>query len=143
VVSRRGPQPTATYPHATVQGDLVWVTAQAGRDPGDGELVAGGLAGQLDRAIANLEGILEDCGSSLDRVIRTQIMVVGEPDFDVVDAVYARRFHEPWPVRTTFGVAFLAAEPGHETVRVQLDCVASLNDPSPGTGEGAGRGGTE
>jgi enamine deaminase RidA (YjgF/YER057c/UK114 family) len=143
VVSRRGPQPTATYPHATVQGDLVWVTAQAGRDPGDGELVAGGLAGQLDRAIANLEGILEDCGSSLDCVIRTQIMVViptdseaspgvgedpyfGEPDFDVIDAVYARRFHEPWPVRTTFGVAFLAAEPGHETVRVQLDCVASL-----------------
>ena len=32
VVSRRGPQPTATYPHATVQGNLVWVTAQAGRD---------------------------------------------------------------------------------------------------------------
>src|SRR5579859_1092382 len=126
VVSRRGPQPTATYPHATVQGELVWVTAQAGRDPGDGELVAGGLAGQLDRAIANLEGILEDCGSSLDRVIRTQIMVVGKPDFDVIDAVYARRFHEPWPVRTTFGVAFLAAEPGHEIVQVQLDCVASL-----------------
>ena len=126
VVSRRGPQPTATYPHATVQGDLVWVTAQAGRDPDGGELVVGGLAGQLDRAIANLEGILEDCGSSLDRVIRTQIMVVGEPDFDVIDAIYAGRFREPWPVRTTFGVAFLAAEPGHETVRVQLDCVASL-----------------
>jgi enamine deaminase RidA (YjgF/YER057c/UK114 family) len=53
-------------------------------------------------------------------------MTVGEPDFDVIDAVYARRFHEPWPVRTTFGVAFLAAEPGHEEVRVQLDCVASL-----------------
>ena len=126
IVSRRGPQPTASYPHATVLGDLVWVTAQAGRDPGDGELVAGGLAGQLDRAIANLEGILEDCGSSLDRVIRTQIMVVGKPDFQVIDAVYVRRFQEPWPVRTTFGVQFLAAEPGHEAVRVQLDCVASL-----------------
>jgi 2-iminobutanoate/2-iminopropanoate deaminase len=104
----------------------VWVTAQAGRDPEDGELVVGGLAGQLDRAIANLEGILEDCGSSLERVIRTQIMVVGELDFDVIDSVYAKRFREPWPVWTTFGVKFLAAEPGHETVRVQLDCVASL-----------------
>jgi hypothetical protein len=59
-----------------------------------------------------------------------------------MNAVYARRFQEPWPVRTTFGVAFLAAEPGHETVRVQLDCVAStIGNPSPGTGEGAGRGG--
>ncbi|HLZ95197.1 MAG TPA: Rid family hydrolase [Candidatus Dormibacteraeota bacterium] len=126
VVSRRGPQPTATYPHATVEGDLVWVTAQAGRDPGDGELVAGGLGGQLDRAISNLAGILEDCGSSLDRVIRTQIMLVGEPDFDAIDAVYGRRFGDPLPVRTIWGVNFLAAEPGHEVVRVQLDCVASL-----------------
>jgi 2-iminobutanoate/2-iminopropanoate deaminase len=109
-----------------VQDDLVWVTAQAGRDPGDGELVAGGLAGQLDRAISNLAGILEDCGSSLERVIRTQMMVVGEPDWEAIDAVYARRFRDPLPVRTVWGVTFLAAEPGHEVVRVQLDCVASL-----------------
>ena len=126
MVSRRGPQPTSTYPHATVDGDLVWVTAQAGRDPGDGELVAGGLAGQLDRAISNLAAILEDCGSSLDRVVRTQIMVVGKPDLDAIDAVCGRRFAEPRPVRTIWGVSFLAAEPGHEAVRVQLDCVASL-----------------
>ena len=104
----------------------MWVTAQAGRDPGDGELVEGGLAGQLDRAISNLAGILEDCGSSLDRVIRTQIMVVGEPDSDLLDEVYRRRFGDPLPVRTVWGVSFLAAEPGHEAVRVQLDCVASL-----------------
>lgn len=126
VVSRRGPQPTSTYPHATVEGDLVWVTAQAGRDPKDGELVPGGLAGQLDRAISNLAGILEDCGSSLDRVIKTQVMVVGEPDWEELDQVYARRFHDPLPVRTVWGVRFLAAEPGHEVVRVQLDCIASL-----------------
>ena len=32
VVSRRGPQPTGSYPHAHVHGKMVWVTAQAGRD---------------------------------------------------------------------------------------------------------------
>ena len=126
VVSRRGPQPTSTYPHATVEQDLVWVTAQAGRDPADGELVEGGLAGQLDRAISNLAGILEDCGSSLDRVIKTQVMLVGEPDWEEVDEVFARRFGDAPPARTMWGVAFLAAEPGHEAVRVQLDCVASV-----------------
>ena len=126
VVSRRGPQPTASYPHANVEGDLVWVTAQAGRDPENGELVYGGLAGQLDRAIGNLVAILEDCGSSLDRVIRTQIMYVGDADFSVIDAVYAQRFAKPWPVRTSFGVKFLAAEPGSEMVQVQIDCVAAI-----------------
>lgn len=104
----------------------MWVTAQAGRDPGDGELVEGGLAGQLDRAISNLAGILEDCGSSLDRVLKTQLMLVGEPDWEQVDEVFIRRFGDAPPVRTMWGVAFLAAEPGHEVVRVQLDCVAVL-----------------
>ena len=86
--------------------------------------MAGGLEGQLDRAISNLEAILADCGSSLDRVLKTMVMVTGEPDEPLVDAVFARRFPN-LPARTIFGVAFLAAEPGHETVRVQLDCVAS------------------
>jgi 2-iminobutanoate/2-iminopropanoate deaminase len=103
---------------------MVWVTAQAGRDPRSGELVEGGMAGQMDRAISNLEAILEECGSSLDQVIRTQIMYTDPSDADAMDQVYARRFHAPLPVRTSWGVKFLAAEPGSEIVKVQIDCVA-------------------
>ena len=125
IVSTRGPEPTATYPHANVEGDYVWVTAQAGRDPANGELVPGGLEGQLERAISNLEAILADCGSSLDRVLKTMVMVTGDPNEPLIDSVFARRFPN-LPARTIFGVAFLAAEPGHETVRVQLDCIASI-----------------
>jgi len=105
-------------------GDLVWVTAQAGRGPANGELVEGGMAGQMDRAISNLEAILEECGSSLDRVIKTQIMYTDPADVPAIDEVYARRFKPPVPVRTSWGVQFLAAEPGTEVVRVQIDCLA-------------------
>ncbi len=126
IVSRRGPQPTGSYPHAHVHGRLVWVTAQAGRDPGNGELVEGGMAGQMDRAISNLEAILEECGSSLDRVVKTQIMYTDPSDIPAMEEVYARRFHEPRPVRTSWGVKFLAAEPGTEIVRVQIDCVGEV-----------------
>lgn len=105
---------------------MVWVTAQAGRDPSNGELVRGGMEGQLDQAISNLEAILDESGSSLDRVIRTQIMYTEPADVDAMDAVYSRRFHAPLPVRTCWGVRFLAAEPGAEIVRVQIDCVAEL-----------------
>ena len=61
VVSRRGPRPTGSYTHAHVHGRMVWVTAQAGRDPGSGELVPGAMKGQLNQAIDNLEAILKDC----------------------------------------------------------------------------------
>jgi 2-iminobutanoate/2-iminopropanoate deaminase len=102
------------------------VTAQAGRDPRHGELVAGGIEGQLNQAISNLEAILEDCGSSLERVIRTQIMYTDPTDAGGIDALYTRRFREPLPPRTMWGVTFLAAEPGAEVVRVQIDCVAEI-----------------
>ena len=49
----RGPQLTASYPHANIQGGLVWATAQAGRDPRSGELVTGGLV-SWDPALAGL-----------------------------------------------------------------------------------------
>ena len=126
IVSRRGPQPTSRYPHAHIAGRMVWVTAQAGRDPESGETVEGGMTGQMDRAISNLEAILEECGSSLDRVVRTQIMYVFPDDVDEIDAAYSRRFHAPLPVQTSWGVKFLAPEPGTEVVRVQIDCVAQV-----------------
>jgi 2-iminobutanoate/2-iminopropanoate deaminase len=105
---------------------MVWVTAQAGRDPRTGELVPGGIDGQLSQAIDNLAAILDECGSSLERVVKTQIMYTDAADEDVIDAVYARRFRAPLPARTTWGVTFLAAEPGTEVVRVQIDCLAGL-----------------
>ena len=82
------------------------------------------MRGQLDQAINNLQAILVDCGSSLDRVIRTQIMYTDPSDLDAMHGVWARRFAAHLPVQTAWGVKFLAAEPGTETVRVQIDCLA-------------------
>jgi len=126
VVTRRGPQPTGSYPHAHIAGGMVWVTAQAGRDPRHGELVPGAMDGQLNQAIDNLVAILDECGTSLEHVVKTQIMYTDPADEDVIDAVYSQRFADPRPVRTTWGVKFLAAEPGAEVVRVQIDCVAGI-----------------
>src|SRR2546428_641660 len=126
VVTKEAPEPRGPYVHARQHGGLVYVTAQIGRDPKTGDLVEGGLEAQLQQAIDNLDAILEDCDSSLDRVIRTQIMYTDPDDADMIDAVCARRFHAPPPVRTAWGVKFLAAEPGSEVVRVQIDCAAEL-----------------
>jgi enamine deaminase RidA (YjgF/YER057c/UK114 family) len=126
VVSRQGPAPTASYPHAHVHGGTVWVTAQAGRDPSSGEMVAGGPEAQLDQAISNLAAILDDCGASLAGVVHSQIMCLHAGDFDALAETFERRFARP-PPSSWVGVSFLAAEPGIHPVRVQLDCVAALD----------------
>ena len=84
------------------------------------------MRGQMNQAISNLQAILEECGSSLEQVIRTQIMYTDPADVEAMASAYARRFRAPLPVRTSWGVKFLAAEPGSELVRVQIECVAEV-----------------
>jgi 2-iminobutanoate/2-iminopropanoate deaminase len=127
VVSRQGPAPTAAYPHAHVHGGTVWVTAQAGRDPSSGEMVAGDAAAQMDQAISNLAAILDDCGGSLAGVVHSQIMSLHAADLDELAEVFERRFAPRPPPSSWVGVSFLAAEPGVHPIRVQLDCVAALD----------------
>jgi 2-iminobutanoate/2-iminopropanoate deaminase len=97
------------------------VTGQIGRDPKTGDFVQGGFEAEFNQAIDNLEAILKASGTSLDRVVRTQIEFVDESDLDAMNRIYGERFPEPLPARTSFGAAFL-----WKGARVQIDCVAAV-----------------
>lgn len=113
------PEPRGPYPHARVDGDLVFVTGQIGRDPATGDFVPGGFEAEFEQAISNLATILEQSGSSLGRVLHTCVQFVVEDDLDAMNRIYRERFVEPYPARTSFGVAFL-----WKGAKVQIDAVA-------------------
>jgi len=108
--------------HARKQGGLIWVTGQIGRDPSTGDFVKGGFEAEFHQAIDNLEAILKASGSSLDKVVKTQIEFVDESDLDAMNRIYGERFQPPLPARTSFGVAFL-----WKGAKVQIDCVAAVD----------------
>jgi 2-iminobutanoate/2-iminopropanoate deaminase len=120
--TKEAPIPRGPYVHARRHGGLVWVTGQIGRDPESGDFVKGGFEPEFNQAIDNLEAILKAAGSSLDRVVRTQIEFVNESDLDAMNRIYGERFHEPLPARTSFGVTFL-----WKGAKVQIDCVAAVD----------------
>ncbi|HLZ95196.1 MAG TPA: Rid family hydrolase [Candidatus Dormibacteraeota bacterium] len=120
--TKEAPIPRGPYVHARKHGGLVWVTGQIGRDPESGDFVRGGFEAEFNQAIDNLEAILEAAGSSLDRVVRTQIEFVNESDLDAMNRIYGERFRDPLPARTSFGVAFL-----WKGAKVQIDCVAAAD----------------
>ena len=117
------PAPRGPYSHARVHDGLVWVTGQIGRDPATGEFVTGGFEAQLQQAISNLDSILQGVGSSLARVIRTEVQFVDEADLDALNRIYGERFPAPYPARTSYGVAFL-----WKGARVQISCVAATDE---------------
>jgi 2-iminobutanoate/2-iminopropanoate deaminase len=97
----------APYSQGIVAGDFVFVSGQLGIDPATGDLVDGGIAEQTERALLNLQAILEEAGSGLDRLVKTTIFLADLGDFGGLNEVYARFVGETPPARATFQVAAL------------------------------------
>ncbi len=120
VVSTPGaPKAIGPYSQAIVHGGLVYTAGQVALDPATMELVAGGVAEQADRALANLAAVLAEAGSGLDRVIKTTVYLVDMADFGAMNEVYARHFGNHRPARSTVAVAGLP-----KGARVEIDVIA-------------------
>lgn len=100
------PAALGPYSQAIRNGDFVFCSGQIGLDPVTGEL-AKGVEGQAERALRNLQSVLDAAGLSFDDVVKTTIFLADVGDFAAVNAVYARFMSDPPPARSTIGVGGL------------------------------------
>jgi 2-iminobutanoate/2-iminopropanoate deaminase len=100
------PSAIGPYSQAVASGEIVACSGQLGLDPTTGELVEG-VEAQAERALRNLEAVLDAAGCSMADVVKTTIFLADIGDFAAVNAVYARYMSEPPPARSTFAVAAL------------------------------------
>lgn len=122
VTTDRGPKPIGPYSQAVKANGFLYVSGQLGLDPKTGEMVAGGIAEQTERAMNNLKGIVEAGGSKLSHAVRTTIYLKDMNDFTAMNEVYGRFFAAaPPPARSTVQVARLPKD-----ALVEIDIVAVL-----------------
>ncbi|HXI81837.1 MAG TPA: RidA family protein [Verrucomicrobiae bacterium] len=100
------PAALGPYSQAIRSGDLVFCSGQIGLDPATAELVDG-VEAQAERALRNLQAVLDAAGLGLDDVVKTTIFLTDVADFAAVNAVYAKFMPEPPPARSTVGIAAL------------------------------------
>ncbi|HEX7708690.1 MAG TPA: Rid family detoxifying hydrolase [Thermoanaerobaculia bacterium] len=112
----RAPKPVGPYPHARRVGDFLFLSGIGPRTPGTGEVPGltrdsnGAIVGhdidvQTRAAIENVKAILEDAGSSLEKVVDVTVYLTDmERDFPTFNAVYGEYFGTIQPTRTTVGV---------------------------------------
>jgi len=96
--------PTASYSQAMAYESLIATGGQVGRDAKSGELAAD-LREQVDQAIKNLREVLIAAGSDMDHVLKVNCFLANIDDFASFDAVYRTHFKEPFPARSTIGIA--------------------------------------
>jgi 2-iminobutanoate/2-iminopropanoate deaminase len=95
------------YSHACQGGDLVFLSGQTPLDPATGRLVEGGIAKQTEQCFRNLVAAVTAAGLTLDDVVNVQVFLTNMDDFEAMNGVYRTQFAEPYPARTTIGVASL------------------------------------
>ena len=97
---------------------MVWTAGFGPEHPRSGA-VPDGVGAQTEQVIDNLEAALRVVGLGLGDVVKVTVHLQHlQRDFAAFNEVYARRFPEPFPVRTTVGSDLL-------DILVEIDVVAA------------------
>ena len=101
------PAPIGPYSQAVVADGVLYCSGQVPLDPETGELIDGGVAEQARRCLESLDAVCRAAGTRLSEAARIGIYLTDMDLFAELNEVYAGFFSEPFPVRTTVGVAAL------------------------------------
>ncbi|HEX6613312.1 MAG TPA: RidA family protein [Rhodanobacteraceae bacterium] len=113
------PKAIGPYSQAIRSGNTLYLSGQTPLDPATGEMVTGGIEEQATRVFENLKAVLGAAGASFDDVVRVAIYMTDLGNFASVNEVMKRYFREPYPARSTIGVAALP-----RGAAVEIDLIA-------------------
>ena len=117
------PAPVGPYSQGLVADGMLYCSGQLPLDPASGEPIEGGVADQGRRCLENLDAICRAAGTELSGAARLTIYLTDLGRFAELNEVYAEFFSEPYPARSTVGVAALP-----KGALVEIEAVVPLAD---------------
>jgi reactive intermediate/imine deaminase len=121
VSTSAAPAAIGPYSQAVRAGNTLWLSGQIPLDPLTKELVEGGIEVQARRVFDNIKAVLAAAGTSFDGVVKMTIFLTDLGHFAEVNKVMAEYFREPYPARSTVGVAALP-----RGAQVEVECIVAL-----------------
>lgn len=107
IATASAPAAIGPYSQGVKVDNWLFFSGQLALDPDTGEMVAGGVAAQTERVLANIGAVLQAAGADFSAVVKTTIYLVDLQDFAVVNEIYGRYFGCEAPARATVQVAAL------------------------------------
>jgi len=99
--------PAGPFSQAIEVGGFLYFSGQVGQNPANGKVVEGGIVAETERIFRNLSAVLKAAGKSFDHVARAGVYLTNMSDFGAMNDIYVKHFRQPFPARTTIGVAAL------------------------------------
>jgi 2-aminomuconate deaminase len=132
--SSRAPEPVGLYPHARRVGNLLFLSGVGPRERGttkipgveldeSGNIVSYDIETQCRSVFRNVLYILEDAGSSWERIVDVTVFLTNmKADFAVYNRIYAEYFAENQPCRTTVEISSLPTP-----IAIELKVIATID----------------
>ena len=103
IYTKNAPEAIGPYSQAVVVGSLVFTSGQIAINPATGTVEAQTIQEQTDQICRNLQAILVEAGSSLEKVVKTTCFLADMNDFAAFNEVYGRYFYTK-PARSCVAV---------------------------------------
>ncbi len=134
VHSSKAPEPVGLYPHARKVGNLLFLSGVGPRERGKkeipgvvlgemGEILSYDIETQCHSVFRNIRYILEDAGSSWDKIVDVTVFLTNmKDDFATYNRLYAEYFKDNQPCRTTLEINCLPTP-----IAIELKVVATID----------------
>jgi len=122
IQTENAPAAIGPYSQAVKINGMVYTSGQIAITP-DGHLVERDIKKQTHQVLTNLQNVLFEANSALDKVVKATIYLENMDDFGIVNVIYAEYFGEHKPARSTVAVKTLP-----KNVLVEIDVIATCED---------------
>ena len=134
IESSKAPEPVGLYPHARKVGNLLFLSGVGPRERGtkkipgveldeNGNIVSYDIETQCHSVFRNIRYILEDAGSSWDKIVDVQVFLTNmKDDFKTYNRVYAEYCKDNQPCRTTVEINCLPTP-----IAIELKVIATID----------------
>lgn len=109
------------YSQAIIHNDLIYVSGQIAVDPKTNQMALGTIEEESELALENIRIILEEAGSSLDKVLKVTAYLLDMEEFSGFNEVYKRYFQKDLPARVCIQAGKLPFG-----ARIEIDAIACL-----------------
>jgi 2-aminomuconate deaminase len=132
--SSKAPEPVGLYPHARRVGNLLFLSGVGPREIGEkkipgveldenGTIVSYDIEAQCHSVFRNIKYILEDAGSSWDKIVDVTVFLTNmKDDFKTYNRIYAEYFKDNLPCRTTCEINCLPTP-----IAIELKVIATID----------------
>nr|WP_282097113.1 RidA family protein [Soehngenia longivitae] len=121
ISTKKAPAAIGPYSQGIVAGNLVFTSGQLPIDPSSGDLVNDDIKLATKTSLENVKSILEEAGSSIEKVIKVTVYVTNMDDFSKINEVYSEYFAEHKPARSLVEVSKLP-----KGGLIEIEAVATL-----------------